>query len=156
MGFQHSWANSQTEAEHYNGVQEILSQPQYENNVVSTSIDRLTIAVSHLALACDRPDHAMQIMLEQLGSKRSLGGLVETVSQILRDELVSRGRLTAESFNEVSDDLHHGQFEQHVQSPIDEVHIGIVHGRSQRPLPLHDPARQRMQSTEWIVLCAGF
>jgi len=106
----HDWANNEIEEEFYNGIFNVLSQADYENNVAPATVQRLTIVLCWLALGSIRPDWAMAVMLGRLKENRSAGGLVATIAITLRDLLMSRDvdLLKASTFNEVVEDLQHG------------------------------------------------
>lgn len=106
----HDWGNSDVEREFYNGIRNVLSQPQYAHNVAPVTLDRLTIVVCWLALGSIRPDWAMVVMLGHLKENRTAGGLVSTVAITLRDLLMREdvALLKTRTFNEVIEDLQHG------------------------------------------------
>jgi hypothetical protein len=106
----HHWAAGVIEDEFYNGIRNVLSQPEYSHNVAPTVVGRLTVVVCSLALACDRPDWAVSVMLGRLRHANTAGGLVQSIAITLLD-LLKRDdvrQLNARSYNEVVDDLQHG------------------------------------------------
>jgi hypothetical protein len=109
MGYNaHNWHHSTEETEVYNGIRNILSQPRYEHNVVSATIDRVTVILCSLALATPRPDHAIFRMLQRLEHSTTTGGLSEVIGHELRHVLIEQRLLHANHYNKVMNGIMHG------------------------------------------------
>lgn len=105
-----NWPSHAVEDELYNGIWNVLSQEQYSHNIVPETLDRITVTVCWLALACERPDFAVAVMLGRLKQKKTAGGTTKAIAIELRDLLrrPNVGLLRTHSFNEVIRDLHYG------------------------------------------------
>lgn len=109
-GFGHVWNGAPIpEAEVYNGIRTVLSQPRFQHNVTTHTLDRVTVIVCALALATPRPDHAVKRMLERLAHGMTAGLLPATVGHELAKVLIHEGLLRAAFYNDVMTELVRGK-----------------------------------------------
>jgi hypothetical protein len=104
----HSWNGGNVEREYYNGIREVLAQPRYSKNVISATLDRITVIVCSLGLATPRPDESVKVMLDRLAMNITAGGLPDAIAFELKDLLVGANMLHANYFNEVMDGILNG------------------------------------------------
>ncbi len=104
----HAWPSSPIETEYYNGIYSVLSQDRYKHNVLENYREEITAILCSLALATERPDKAITIMLERLALKSNAGIFPKTVGDILKELLVKKNYIKANLYNDVMDHLLHG------------------------------------------------
>jgi hypothetical protein len=98
--FDFDWPDTLDNREHYNGIRGLLSQPRIGRNVTPETLDQLTAALCHLALATRVPDQSMAIMLSQLDGE-GISGNVSQILTTLRDVLSANDLLGARHFTAV-------------------------------------------------------
>lgn len=104
----HSWGGTPESDEIYDGIKTVLLQPRYSHHITDQTVDKLTVIVCALALASNRPDHAMYFMLQRLESPVASGILAQAIEQEFREILRGKGLLSATAFNKLLDDFQHG------------------------------------------------
>jgi hypothetical protein len=106
----HSWDDSSTEREVYNGIRGLLSQRRYDHNISPATIDQITVSFCWLALATPRPDLAAAVMFDRLEHGATAGGTSAMVALTLQDVLKTDEEqlLSAGHYNAAMGNVQHG------------------------------------------------
>jgi hypothetical protein len=155
LGFNaHTWPDSDSERELYNGIFNLLGQATYAEAVAEVVRERVAVTVCWLALATERPDLAVAYMLDFLQKGSGAGGLAKSIAISLHEALLQHPQKIygAHHFNRTMNDIQHGAAATIDRNEYLDIYEQLKNIQNASNLALRVPYYFSDEDVDWAVV----